>query len=191
MMGWFSKKSEKEEEYRVTPAMPATPAKPARPEERTFTKAELLDLAAAALDAKNFTYNRNEEKEFIDFKLTLSTCKKMGAVRVVIIPNTSNAIAFYAVCPQNADESERAAVMEYITRANYGLRIGNFELDLRDGEIRYKTYLQMQGDVPPAKTVDRYLSLSYLMLEKYGNGLLSVMFGVSTPEEAIKAAEGD
>ena len=191
-MGWFSKKSEsREEDYRVTPAEPVVPAKPVQREERNFTKAELLDIAAAALDAKGFTYNRNEEKEYIDFKVTLSTCKKMGAVRVVVIPNTSNAIAFYAVCPQNADESERAAIMEYITRANYGLRIGNFELDVRDGEIRYKTYLQMQSDVPPTKTVDRYISLSYLMLEKYGNGLLSVMFGVSTPEEAVKAAEGN
>jgi len=188
-MGWFGKKTEKSEEYRVTPAEPVAPVKPLRPEERTFSKAELLDLVAAALDAKNFTYNRNEEKEFIDFKITLSTCKKMGAVRVIVIPNTNNAIATYAVCPQNADEDERAAVMEYITRANYGLRIGNFEMDLRDGEIRYKTYLQMQSDVPPMKTVDRYISLSYLMLEKYGNGLLSVMYGVSSPEEAVKAAE--
>ncbi|MBR5288141.1 MAG: YbjN domain-containing protein [Clostridia bacterium] len=185
-MGWFGKKTEKPEEYRVTPA---EPVKPLRPEERTFTKQELLDIAAEALDAKNFHYNRNEEKEYIDFKITLSTCKKMGSVRVIIIPNNNNAIATYAVCPQNADESERAAVMEYITRANYGLRVGNFEMDLRDGEVRYKTYLQMQSDVPPLKTVDRYIALSYLMLEKYGNGLLSVMFGVTSPEEAVKAAE--
>ena len=191
MMGWFSKKTEREEEYRVTPAEPVAPVTPARPEERTFSKDEMLDFAAAALDAKNFTYNRNEEKGYIDFKVTLSTCKKMGAVRVIILPNDSNAIATYAVCPQNADESERAAVMEYITRANYGLRIGNFEMDVRDGEIRYKTYLQMQSGVPPMKSVDRYITLSYLMLEKYGNGLLSVMFGVSTPEEAVKAAEGN
>ena len=189
-MGWFSKKPErKEEDYRVTPAEPVAPVRPAQAEERDFSKAELLDFVAAALNAKGFTFNRNEEKEFIDFKITLSSCKKMGAVRVVVIPNTNNAIATYAVCPMNADESERAAVMEYITRANYGLRIGNFEMDLNDGEIRYKTYLQMQGRVPPTKTVDRYISLSYLMLEKYGNGLLSVMYGVSTPEEAIKAAE--
>jgi hypothetical protein len=31
---------------------------------------------------------------------------------------------------------ERAPPAEFITRANYGLIIGNFELDFEDGEIR-------------------------------------------------------
>ena len=35
--------------------------------------------------------------------------------------------------------------MEFITRANYGLLIGNFELDLADGEVRFKTGLDVRG----------------------------------------------
>src|SRR5260221_4823931 len=44
--------------------------------------------------------------------------------------------SFYAV---KAPESKRVTAMEYVTRANYGLFIGNFELDMSDGEVRYKT----------------------------------------------------
>ena len=162
---------------------------PEKKEERTFTKGELLDFAAQALDAKGFTYKRDDERNYIEFRITLSTCKKMGSVRVVIFPNNFNALSTYAICPLNADEDDRAAVMEYITRANYGLNIGHFEMDVRDGEIRYKTCLPMHSEEPTMKIIDRYISMSYLMMEKYGNGLLRVMFGASTPEEAVKEAE--
>ena len=116
-------------------------------------------------------------------------CRMQSAQMIVLVREES--FSTITTLPLCADEDHRLAMAEFLARANWGMLNGNFELNMLDGEIRYKTYLQMQGDVPPAKTVDRYLSLSYLMLEKYGNGLLSVMFGVSTPEEAIKAAEGD
>ncbi len=186
-MGWFSKKPEKspsEEQY-------VTPVKPVAAQMRKLTKDELLDIAAAALDAKNFHYSRNEEKQFIDFGITLSTCKKMGSVRVFIFPVNEKGLLTYAVCPQKVDEEDRVNVMEYITRANYGLRLGNFEMDLRDGEVRYKTYLELQSDTPPMKVVDLNIAMSYVMLEKYGNGLLKVMFGAASPADAIKEAEAD
>src|SRR3954467_14939357 len=46
---------------------------------------------------------------------------------------------FYVVMPVRAPAQMRLAVAEYITRANYGLRIGNFEMDFDDGEVRYKS----------------------------------------------------
>ncbi len=42
---------------------------------------------------------------------------------------------FYSVIPVTAPEGRRIAVAELLTRANYGMLIGNFELDLDDGEI--------------------------------------------------------
>ena len=33
---------------------------------------------------------------------------------------------FYALCPIRAPDKKRAAVAEFITRANYGMVIGNF-----------------------------------------------------------------
>src|SRR5438105_2189180 len=48
----------------------------------------------------------------------------------------SSQLVFYSICPMSAPEAKRARVVEYITRANYGLIIGNFEMDVDDGEIR-------------------------------------------------------
>lgn len=80
---------------------------------------------------------------------------------------------------------------EYLTRANYGLRDGNFELDFSDGEIRYKVFHSSIDGVPSKELIKNAVYIGLWMLERYGNGLLSVMFGIQTPAEAIEESEKD
>ena len=42
-------------------------------------------------------------------------------------------------------EEMRVPMAEFLTRANYGLRIGNFEMDFEDGEVRYKSSVDFEG----------------------------------------------
>lgn len=97
---------------------------------------------------------------------------------------------FYAVAPVRVPEDRRGDIAEFITRANYGLRIGNFELDYADGEIRYKSSLDFEGVAlvpalirnalyPAARTLDRYLP-----------GMMAVVYGGKTPAAAIEEIEG-
>ncbi len=98
-------------------------------------------------------------------------------------------LLFYAVAPFNVPDAQRARVAEFIARANYGLRIGNFELDFSDGEIRYKSSLDFEGVrlndglirnciYPAVQTLDRYLP-----------GLMRVMYAEVTPETAVLEIE--
>jgi hypothetical protein len=61
------------------------------------------------------------------------------------VPQDLQQLIFYAVAATRAPEAARLRVAEFITRANYGLRIGNFELDFGDGEVRYKTSIDYSG----------------------------------------------
>lgn len=54
--------------------------------------------------------------------------------------------SFYSLCPIEIPEAQRLSVMEYITRVNYDLPIGNFELNLDVGEVRFKTSIDVEGD---------------------------------------------
>jgi hypothetical protein len=96
---------------------------------------------------------------------------------------------FYVVMPVRAPEERRNEMAEFVTRANYGLRIGNFEMDYEDGEVRYKASLDFEGEAltdnllrgviyPAVQTMDRYLP-----------GLLTVIYGSKTPEEAVQEIE--
>jgi hypothetical protein len=96
---------------------------------------------------------------------------------------------FYAVAPIKAPESQRPVVAEYLTRANAGLHIGNFEMDYGDGEIRYRSSLDFEGTVLTPALIKNAIYPAVHTMDFYLPGLLSVMYGQQAPEKAIKAIE--
>jgi hypothetical protein len=44
----------------------------------------------------------------------------------------------YVLTPAHLPEPRRPAVMEYVTGANVGLRVGAFELDLDEGLVAFR-----------------------------------------------------
>ena len=96
--------------------------------------------------------------------------------------------------PVNADEAERANVGEFLLRANYGLMVGGFDFDFRDGEISYRIALYCGKDEfrpPTYEQINFAVIVGLMMVEKYGNALVKVMFGLLEPEEAIELAESN
>jgi hypothetical protein len=98
--------------------------------------------------------------------------------------------AFYSVCPVNAPADRRPAVTEFLTRANSGLLIGNFEIDLADGEICYKTSLDVgDAELTPA-LVKNAVYMNVLMMDQYLPGIMAVLYGEISPREALARIEG-
>ncbi|MEH2058464.1 MAG: YbjN domain-containing protein [Nostoc sp.] len=96
---------------------------------------------------------------------------------------------FYSICPVNAPENKRLAIAELLTRANYGMMIGNFELDFTDGEISYKTSIDVEGDRLSFALIQRVVYANVTMMDEYLPGILSVIYGNLSPEEAIAKIE--
>ena len=96
---------------------------------------------------------------------------------------------FYSVAPVRAPEVLRPAVAEFVTRANWGLLIGNFELDYADGEIRYKTSLQLNGTPLTAELLHPLIYGNVVVMDKYLPGLQAVVALTQTPSSAIQAVE--
>ncbi|WP_414553023.1 YbjN domain-containing protein [Anabaena sp. CCY 0017] len=96
---------------------------------------------------------------------------------------------FYSVCPITAPQSQRLAISEFIARANYGLIIGNFELDFRDGEIRYKTSIDFEDDKLSFTCIKNLVETNINMMDKYLPGIISVITGDVLAEFAIDKIE--
>jgi hypothetical protein len=88
-------------------------------------------------------------------------------------------ILLYSVCPFRVPEERRAEVSEFLTRANYGLAAGNFELDFADGEVRYKTALQRHVDGLDAATLKRVVRANGIAMETYLPGIGAVITGTA------------
>lgn len=97
---------------------------------------------------------------------------------------------FYSVCSVNAPENKRLAVAEFLTRANSGMIIGNFEMDFEDGEIRYKTSIDVEGDSLSSALIKRLVYANVMMMDAYLPGIMSVIYGDVSPEDAIAQIEG-
>ena len=97
---------------------------------------------------------------------------------------------FYSVCANNAPEDKRPAMAEFITRANYGMRIGNFEMDFSDGEIRYKTSIDVEDDELTPALIKQLLYANVMTMNRYLPGIMSVLYGNVSPADAIAEIEG-
>lgn len=161
------------------------PREDPRPENRNGLQA--FELLSTYLDGDEWFPRRIEGK----YAYSMSYSGKNGDLRCYAIVRVDlEEFLFYAVAPVKVPEEVRQAVAEYLTRANYGLRIGNFELDYSDGEVRYKSSVDFEGQELTSDLIRNAIYPAVHTMDRYLTGLLRVSFGGATPHEAIEEVEG-
>lgn len=96
---------------------------------------------------------------------------------------------FYSVCPVTVPEEKRIAIAEFLARANSGIVLGNFEMDFEDGEIRYKTSIDVTDDFLSQALIKRLVYANVGMMDEYLPGIQSVITEEASPLEAILTIE--
>jgi hypothetical protein len=91
--------------------------------------------------------------------------------------------------PLLVPEGCRTAAAETIARANYGLRMGKFELDLDDGEVRFQVSQILVDEAVGQAVINRMIGATVNMLDTYLPALLSVIYANELPKEAIARVE--
>lgn len=98
-------------------------------------------------------------------------------------------LIFYSYMPVNSPADKMTAVSEFLSRANRGMRIGNFELDYDDGEVRYKTSIDVEGGELSNKMIDNLLRANLTTMDRYFTGLMELIYGEKPALEIIKRIE--
>lgn len=146
----------------------------------------LLQRVIEYLDSENWHYELHGERR-LDRHFSMDCKLKKCDVMILV---TEDEVQTYTVSPLNASEDVYAQVVEFITRANYGMRLGRFEFDYSDGEVRYQTCLSCRGALPSREDLGRVIKKGIIALEQYGDGLLKNMMGFGDPEADIRQIEG-
>lgn len=105
------------------------------------------------------------------------------------INGDDRAFLFYSVCAVDVPEERRPAVAELITRINFGLVSGNFEMDWADGEVRFKTGLELTGITPTTELVVALVQPNLSAVQRYLPGLQMVIANEADPETARAECE--
>ena len=146
------------------------------------------ELAAAVkkfLDDDKWHYSFKEDLGLFEF--TLRTRSKIQKIDYVIDIHEDE-IVVYGICPVGADHDDyemMAQMAEFLCRANYGIKNGNFEFDFRDGEIRYKSYIDCEGVSPSSDMIKNSVGYTSSMYRRYAPGITDIIFTGCSAKKAI------
>jgi hypothetical protein len=96
---------------------------------------------------------------------------------------------FYSLCPYDIPVELIQPMESFISRANFGLIIGNFEIDSDEGEVRYKTSIDTSGSRLDAPLIRQLVYANVITMDRYLPGILMVIDGKFSAEEAIDRIE--
>ena len=122
--------------------------------------------------------------------LTMGFCGRSSNWRcLAIVEEEREQFAFFSTLDTRVPEEKRRAAAEYLTRANYGLVLGNFELDFSDGEVRYRTSIDVEGGELTHTMIKNLVYSNCTIMDRYLPGLLKVVFGNARPRLAVEEVE--
>lgn len=98
-------------------------------------------------------------------------------------------LVFYSICPLGTPVEQLLPMAEFLSKVNYGLTIGNFELDFKDGEVRYKTSIDVENDRLTVALVENLVYMNVQTMDKYLPGITGLINNQISPEEALNRIE--
>ncbi len=171
--------------HRIQPRLLA--AAPSTPPESDPTQA-LLAVVKRFLAANGWPFDQHPERPILHIPFQGTHARWTTYAQIRAFDHIAQ-VLFYSVMPFTVPAEKRLAVAEFITRANYGLILGNFELDFNDGEVRYKTSVEVTGGELADYLLRPLLYTNVLMMDKYLPGILAVVYGDVSPAEAVAQVE--
>ena len=145
----------------------------------------LLDVARAALDERDYHYDVVADDALLNFRVQGGPATYLCSIRtdeeweqaMVLVGST-------VLVPEHA----RGRACELFTRANFGLRIGCFELDLDDGEWRFRVSVDVEGGELTSRMVSVMLDAALVAMDDWHDATLRVAYGDVSAAQAYADA---
>lgn len=153
-------------------------------------KADFIKVVKSTLKKAEINYGFIRDKGIFHF-VWESEDELLNGIKIVIVPEREigRYANFYAIYPQKAICCPEE-MAEFLTMANYSLPLGNFELDLIDGEIRFKMSVYPESDqIPSEGKIIGTICGVYKMYERYAKGIMAIINEELNPDEAIALCE--
>ncbi len=146
----------------------------------------ILTIAAAAFEERNLEWQDTDDNHVIRTEYTGGN----GTWFVFAIArHNDQRCTVYSQVPWTTPEEHRPAMAEAVTRVNFGLPLGNFELDYSDGEVRFKTSIDVTGARLTTQLFEDLFEPNLSTMDLYLPALEAVRDGRMSPEEAVRMVE--
>lgn len=138
------------------------------------------------LDEEGWSYGRHEEHPVFHFGLTGENAQFMC---YFLMDEQNEQVAAYVASPNTVPVEKRQVVAEFITRANFGLKFGNLEMDMDDGDLRAKASIDVEGGMLTTTMVRNLIGAAITTMDRYFQAMMSVIFAGVDAKIAVRNAE--
>jgi hypothetical protein len=151
--------------------------------------AALTAAVKAYLDSQGYSYDYDGEYGSFDYELSLDSTLSSCDMRISMREDGFSVFSYSPVSGKASDMEGMRRISEYLTRVNYSLFMGNFEMDFDDGSILFRTAVMTGDRIPSTNEIEWLVELPAFMMDKYGNGLAQVVLMHADPKNAFDAVE--
>jgi hypothetical protein len=154
----------------------------------------LIDQVRALLDAEKLKFDEpniptNPDSEVIaTFRMPVRGLHGEWICIVRVFPE-SERLLVYSILTENVPVERRPRIAELFVRINYGLVLGNFEMDWEDGEVRYKTSMDLESITPTATVVRNLIFSNFFSTDRYFDVIEEAIHTEQALVDLLEAAE--
>jgi hypothetical protein len=154
----------------------------------------LIDQVRALLDAEKLKFDEpniptNPDSEVIaTFRMPVRGLHGEWICIVRVFPE-SERLLVYSILTENVPVERRPRIAELFVRINYGLVLGNFEMDWEDGEVRYKTSMDLESITPTATVVRNLIFSNFFSTDRYFDVIEEAIHTEQTLVDLLAVAE--
>lgn len=146
----------------------------------------LLDVVTSCLEERKVKFGRYPSGPAVLF-----ICHTQSAIHTCVISARGNRsllrCVLYVACRVPAEK--RPAAAELLTRINYGLPLGTFEMDFSDGEICYRTGIDVTGGDLAPEMVASLIAVTVGTVDRYYPAIMTLLWNDMAPEDAVAMIE--
>ena len=146
-----------------------------------------FDTLVGHFERNGLNFNSDEEHKLVFFTIcgdaAVYTCR-------LRITHDDDVLQIDLAMPVLARQPHgREQVLELVARANRGLPIGRFDLDLSDGQVTFHIGHAFGSSGLQDEDVGRLFSTAMATVDRYFPALMRHMYGGHTPEDAVYLSE--
>lgn len=146
----------------------------------------LLEVARDYLERSGWDVERHPDEPLLR---TVTESRDGAWTCYVRAREPEQQLVFYSVHPRSAPPARLAEVAEFLHRVNYGTIVGNFELDCDDGEIRFKTSIDVEGEDLTDVALEKLATYNVRSMSQYLALVDAVIDGTATPRAAMEQVD--
>lgn len=109
----------------------------------------------------------------------------------IVVVEENDQVIVHGELPVDVAPTQRADLAEWAARANRGLPVGNFEVDLDDGGVWCKTSIDVEDTELSDELLNNLVATNHALIDRYGPPLHAWLEGdLDGPDVAVMVAEG-